>query len=52
LLRVIETREFERLGGRKTIKLDVRLIRADECRPRGCREGRTVSRGPAFTGST
>ena len=26
LLRVIETREFERLGGRKTIKLDVRLI--------------------------
>lgn len=26
LLRVIEEREFERLGGRKTIKLDVRLI--------------------------
>jgi DNA-binding NtrC family response regulator len=26
LLRVIERREFERLGGRKTIKLDVRLI--------------------------
>jgi transcriptional regulator with PAS, ATPase and Fis domain len=26
LLRVIETREFERLGGGKTIKLDVRLI--------------------------
>jgi DNA-binding NtrC family response regulator len=26
LLRVIETREFERLGGRKTIKLDARLI--------------------------
>jgi two-component system, NtrC family, response regulator HydG len=26
LLRVIETREFERLGGRRTIKLDVRLI--------------------------
>ena len=26
LLRVIETREFERLGGRKTIELDVRLI--------------------------
>jgi transcriptional regulator with PAS, ATPase and Fis domain len=26
LLRVIETHEFERLGGRKTIKLDVRLI--------------------------
>ena len=26
LLRVIETREFERLGGRKTIKLDTRLI--------------------------
>jgi len=26
LLRVIETREFERLSGRKTIKLDVRLI--------------------------
>ena len=26
LLRVIETREFERLGGRKTIKLNARLI--------------------------
>jgi transcriptional regulator with PAS, ATPase and Fis domain len=26
LLRVIETRDFERLGGRKTIKLDARLI--------------------------
>ena len=26
LLRVIETREFERLGGRRTIKLDARLI--------------------------
>ena len=26
LLRVIEEREFERLGGRRTIKLDVRLI--------------------------
>ena len=26
LLRVIESREFERLGGRKTIKLDTRLI--------------------------
>src|SRR4026209_1868454 len=26
LLRVIEEREFERLGGRKTIKLDARLI--------------------------
>jgi two-component system response regulator AtoC len=26
LLRIIETREFERLGGRKTIKLDARLI--------------------------
>jgi two-component system response regulator AtoC len=26
LLRVIEERQFERLGGRKTIKLDVRLI--------------------------
>jgi transcriptional regulator with GAF, ATPase, and Fis domain len=26
LLRVIEMREFERLGGRKTIKLDARLI--------------------------
>ncbi len=26
LLRVIETREFERLGGRKTINLDARLI--------------------------
>jgi len=26
LLRVIETREFERLGGRKTIKVDARLI--------------------------
>ena len=26
LLRVIDTREFERLGGRKTIKLDARLI--------------------------
>jgi two-component system, NtrC family, response regulator AtoC len=26
LLRVIETREFERLGGRKTIKLDARLM--------------------------
>src|SRR3979409_2163069 len=26
LLRVIETREFERLGGRRTIKVDARLI--------------------------
>src|SRR6266581_4466518 len=26
LLRVIETREFERLGGRKTIEVDARLI--------------------------
>jgi DNA-binding NtrC family response regulator len=26
LLRVIDTREFERLGGRKTIKLDARLL--------------------------
>ena len=26
LLRVIETRQFERLGGRKTIKIDARLI--------------------------
>ena len=26
LLRVIEMREFERLGGRKTIKLDARLL--------------------------
>ena len=26
LLRIIETREFERLGGRKTIKLDARLL--------------------------
>jgi DNA-binding NtrC family response regulator len=26
LLRVIERREFERLGGRKTIKLDARLL--------------------------
>src|SRR4030095_14849212 len=26
LLRVIETKEFERLGGRKTIKVDARLI--------------------------
>jgi len=26
LLRVIETRQFERLGGRKTIEVDARLL--------------------------
>ena len=47
LLRVIETREFERLGGRRTIKVDARLIALTNVDLGDAVNGR-FSRGPVL----
>ena len=45
LLRVIETREFERLGGRRTIKVDARLIALTNVELSDAVSRQTISRG-------
>ena len=46
LLRVIERREFERLGGRRTVRVDARLVGADERRSGRRRAAARVPRRP------
>ena len=46
LLRVIQEREFMRLGGMETIKVDVRIIAATNCDLQADGGGRPVPRGP------
>ena len=45
LLRVLQEREFERVGGEETIKVDVRVAVGDPPGPRGRGRGRAVPRG-------
>ena len=46
LLRTLQEREFERVGGNETIKVDVRVVSRDEPQPREDDRGRRVPRGP------
>ena len=46
LLRVMQEREFMRLGGMETIKVDVRIIAATNCDLQADDGGRAVPRGP------
>ena len=46
LLRVLQESEFERVGGIKTIKVDVRLVAAHEPRPAAEIGGGGLPRGP------
>ena len=46
LLRVLQEQEFERLGGTKTIKVDVRLVAATQPRPGADGRRRPLPRGP------
>ena len=46
LLRVMQEREFMRLGGMETIKVDVRIIAATNCDLQADGGGRPVPRGP------
>ena len=48
LLRAIQESEFERVGGIKTIKVDVRLDRRDQPRPRAGDPARQLPRGPVL----
>src|SRR2546425_6388252 len=45
ILRVLQEREFERVGGNRTLRVDVRVL-AHQSGPRVPREGRDVSRRP------
>ncbi len=49
VLRVLQEREFERLGGSRTIKVDVRLIAATNMQPGGGDLARRVPRGPVLS---
>ena len=46
LLRVMQEREFMRLGGMETIKVDVRIVAATNCDLRQMMDDGPVSRGP------
>ena len=46
LLRVLQEREFERLGGTQTLRVNVRLIAGDQPESRGRRPRAHVPRGP------
>ena len=48
LLRVIQEREFMRLGGVETIKVDVRIIAATNVRPARADGAGQVPRGPVL----
>ena len=48
LLRVLERKEVRRVGGTKTIEVDVRDRRRDESRPRRRGQPRPVPRGPVL----
>ena len=49
LLRAIEAKEIERVGGGKPIRVDVRIVVGDEQGSRARCERRRVSRGPAVS---
>ena len=50
LLRVLQEREFERVGGTHPIKIDVRVDRRDESRFGGGRAQGRISAGSCITG--
>ena len=52
LLRVLEERTFERLGGTETLRMDARADGADQCRSSQSRRRRAASARIFFSGST
>ncbi len=49
LLRAIQEREIDRVGGSKPVKVDIRILATTQPRPGPGGEGRHVPRGPAAT---